>query len=167
MINFSLLISSSEVEGPGGLFDINATLPLVAIQFILLMVLLNVILYSPLLTIIEERKEYVLSNLAEASEKLAQAKELNAQYEQDLETERKAAQLEIANSQNFHKKILDIQLDISQKTIDIFIKAITKDVEKNRQEILKAILDPYAVNGPTAEHPFQNLCFEIEQKLSM
>ena len=67
MINLSILISSSEVSGPGGLFDINATLPLVAIQFILLMVILNIILYSPLLTIIEERKEYILSHLAEAS----------------------------------------------------------------------------------------------------
>ena len=79
MINLSILISSSEVSGPGGLFDINATLPLVAIQFILLMVILNIILYSPLLTIIEERKEYILSHLAEASEKLAQAKELTTQ----------------------------------------------------------------------------------------
>jgi hypothetical protein len=34
MINLSILISSSEViSGPGGLFDFNATLPLVAIQF--------------------------------------------------------------------------------------------------------------------------------------
>jgi len=52
MVNFSILISNSEVSGPGGLFDINATLPLVAIQFLLLMVVLNVILYSPLLTVI-------------------------------------------------------------------------------------------------------------------
>jgi len=74
MINLSILISSSEVSGPGGLFDINATLPLVGIQFTVLMVILNIILYSPLLTIIEERKEYILSYLAEASEKLAQAK---------------------------------------------------------------------------------------------
>ena len=103
MINLSIFISSSEVSGPGGLFDINATLPLVAIQFILLMVILNIILYSPLLTIIEERKEYILSHLAEASEKLAQAKQLTTQYEQDLETARKEAQLEIANSQNIHK----------------------------------------------------------------
>jgi len=41
MINLSILISSSEVSGPGGLFDIDATLPLVAIQFLLLMVILN------------------------------------------------------------------------------------------------------------------------------
>jgi hypothetical protein len=35
MVNMSLLICSSETSGPGGLFDINATLPLVAVQFVL------------------------------------------------------------------------------------------------------------------------------------
>ena len=45
MVNFSILISSSEVSGPGGLFDIDATLPLVAIQFVILMVILNALSY--------------------------------------------------------------------------------------------------------------------------
>ncbi len=76
MVNLSILISSSEVSGPGGLFDFNATLPLVAIQFVLLMLILNTILYSPLLTVIEERKEYILGNLAKASEILAKANEV-------------------------------------------------------------------------------------------
>jgi len=76
MINFSILISLSEVKGPGGLFDINATLPLVAIQFILLMVILNVILYSPLLTVMEERQAYILSTLAEASKILEEGKKI-------------------------------------------------------------------------------------------
>ena len=44
MVNFSILISNSEVSGPGGLFDIDATLPLVAIQFLVLMIILNIIL---------------------------------------------------------------------------------------------------------------------------
>jgi len=99
MVNLSILISSSEVSGPGGLFDINATLPLVAIQFVLLMVILNVILYSPLLSIIAERKEYILNKLAKASTILAKANELTAEYEQELDSVRKAAQLEITNSQ--------------------------------------------------------------------
>ena len=80
MINLSILISSSEVSGPGGLFDINATLPLVAIQFVLLTIILNIILYNPLLTIIEERKEYILTNLSKASEILAEANKLTEQY---------------------------------------------------------------------------------------
>ena len=154
--DLSILISSSEVSGPGGLFDINATLPLVAIQFILLMVILNIILYSPLLTIIEERKEYILSHLAEASEKLAQAKELTTQYEQDLETARKSAQLEIANSQNIHKEILDIELDISQKYIDNLLDTITKDL-LNKKDIALNSLDEIV----------QSLCADIETRLSI
>jgi F-type H+-transporting ATPase subunit b len=156
MINLSILISSSEVSGPGGLFDINATLPLIAIQFILLMVILNVILYSPLLTIIEERKEYILSYLAQASEILAQAKELTAQYEQELETVRKEAQLEIANSQNIHKEILDIELDISQKYIDNLLGTISDDLLNKKKTALDSL-----------ESIVQTLCSEVENKLSI
>jgi F-type H+-transporting ATPase subunit b len=126
MINLSILISSSEVSGPGGLFDFNATLPLVAIQFILLMVILNIILYNPLLTIIEERKEYILTNLGKASELLAEANKLTEQYEQELTNVRKEAQLEITNSQKIHKEILEIELNISQKYIDNLLDTIQK-----------------------------------------
>ena len=156
MINLSILISSSEVTGPGGLFDINATLPLVAIQFVLLMVILNIILYSPLLTIIEERKEYILSYLAEASEKLAKAKELTVQYEQDLENIRKEAQLEIANSQNIHTEILNIELNISQKCIDSLLENVSSDLLNKK----KSALD-------TLDTSVQALCSEVETKLSI
>jgi F-type H+-transporting ATPase subunit b len=156
MINFSILISLSEIEGPGGLFDINATLPLVAIQFILLMVLLNVILYSPLLTIIEERKDYVLSNLAEASEKLAQAKELTTQYEQDIENAEKEAQLAIANSQKKHKEILDLELDIAQKSIDNLLEVISTDLINQKETALNNL-----------DTIVQSLCVEVENKLSI
>ena len=156
MINLSILISSSEVSGPGGLFDFNATLPLVAIQFVLLMLILNTILYSPLLTVIEERKEYILGNLAKASEILAQANELTTQYEQDLETARKESQLEIANSQNIHKEILDIELDISQKYIDSLLETISSDLLSKK----KTALD-------TLDTSVQALCTEVETKLSI
>merc|ERR1712174_8834 len=156
MINLSMLISTSEVSGPGGLFDIDGTLPLVAIQFVLMGVILNIILYSPLLTIIEERKEYILSHLAEASEKLAQAKELTTQYEQDLETARKEAQLEISNSQNIHKEILDIELNISQKYIDGLLETISSDL-LNKKKIALDSLDTSV----------QALCTEVESKLSI
>jgi len=60
MVNISTLIASS--EGPGGLFDFNLTLPLVAIQFILLMIILNALLYSPLSAVVSERNEFILTN---------------------------------------------------------------------------------------------------------
>ena len=141
MINFSILISSSEVSGPGGLFDIDATLPLVAIQFLLLMVILNIILYNPLLTVIEERKEYILTNLSKASEILAEANNLTTQYEQELDSVRKEAQLEITNSQKIHKEILEAELKISQKYIDNLLDVIQKDLLSKKDTALNSLDD--------------------------
>jgi len=124
MVNFSTLVLSTEVTGPGGLFDFNATLPLVGIQFIVLMVILNVIFFNPLLTTIKERNELILSNLSKASEILTKANILTTQYEQELTRIRKEAQLEITNSQKIHQEILEIELSISQKYIDNLLRNI-------------------------------------------
>jgi F-type H+-transporting ATPase subunit b len=156
MINLSILISNSEVSGPGGLFDINATLPLVAIQFVLLTIVLNIILYNPLLTIIEERKEYILTNLSKASEILAEANKLTEQYEQELTSVRKEAQLEITNSQKIHKEILETELKLSQKYIDNLLDTITKDL-LNKKDIALNSLDEIV----------QSLCVDIETRLSI
>jgi len=156
MINLSILISSSEVSGPGGLFDFNATLPLVAIQFLLLTVVLNILLYSPLLTVIEERKEYILTNLGKASEILAEANQLTTQYEQELNSVRKEAQLEITNSQKIHKEILETELNISQKYIDNLLDTIQKDL-LSKKDIALSSLDDIV----------QSLCADIETRLSI
>ena len=156
MIDFSILISSSEVSGPGGLFDIDATLPLVAIQFLLLMVILNVILYNPLLTIIEERKEYILTNLSKASEILAEANKLTTQYEQELDSVRKEAQLEITNSQKIHKEILEVELNISQKYIDNLLDTITKDLLTKKDIALNSL-----------DEIVTSLCSNIESRLAI
>ena len=152
MINVSILISSSEVVGPGGLFDLDATLPLVALQFVGLMIFLNVILYNPLLTIIAERKEYILTNLSEASKILADANQLTTQYEQELENVRKEAQLEITKSQKIHKEILEVELNISQKYIDNLLDTITKDLLTKKDIALNnldEIVQSLAVNIET------------------
>ena len=141
MINLSILISNSEVSGPGGLFDINATLPLVVIQFVLLVIVLNIILYNPLLTIIEERKEYILTNLGKASEILAEANRLTKQYEQELASVRKEAQLEITNSQKIHKEILEVELKVSQKYIDNLLDIIQKDLLAKKDIALNSLED--------------------------
>ena len=156
MINLSILISSSEVSGPGGLFDFNATLPLVAIQFLLLTVLLNILLYNPLLTIIEERKEYILTNLGKASEILSEADKLTTQYEQELTNVRKEAQLEITNSQKIHKEILEIELNISQKYIDNLLDTIQTDLLSKKNIALNSL-----------DEIVQSLCVDIETRLSI
>jgi F-type H+-transporting ATPase subunit b len=154
MVNFSILISNSEVSGPGGLFDFNATLPLVAIQFVLLMLILNIILYSPLLAIIEERQEYILNNLAKASEILTQANELTTYYEQELSNVRKESQLLVANGQKIHKELLEIELDTSQVYLDKLLDTIIEDLMDKQKTALSSL-----------DKIVQSLCSEVENQL--
>ena len=153
MNHLSILIA---VEGPGGLFDINATLPLVIIQFLLIMVILNVILYSPLLQVITERNQYILNNLSKASEILADSNKLTTQYEQELDVVQKEAQLEIKNSQKIHQEILEIELDISQKYIDNLLDTITVDLANKKNVALDSL-----------DNIVESLCLKIETKLSI
>lgn len=156
MVNFSTLTLSSEINGPGGLFDFDATLPLVAIQFIVLMVVLNVVFFNPLLVTLRERNEFILNNLAKASEILTKANVLTTQYEQELTRIRKDAQLEITNSQKIHQEILEIELNISQKYIDNLLRNIITDLNSKKNLALNSL-----------DNIVKSLCLEIENKLSI
>ena len=156
MVNFSTISLSSEINGPGGLFDFDLTLPLVAIQFILLMFILNTILYNPLLSIIDERKQYILKNLGKASELLSEANDLVTQYENELTSVRQKAQLEITNSQKIHKEILDVELNISQKYIDTLLDTILEDLNIKKTTTLNNL-----------DESVKFLCDEIQTKLSI
>jgi len=156
MVNFATLVLSSEIDGPGGLFDFDATLPLVALQFIVLMVVLNIIFFNPLLITIRERNEFILNNLAKASEILTKANLLTTQYEQELASIRKEAQIEITNSQKIHQEILEIELNISQKYIDNLLRNIIIDLTSKKNIALNSL-----------DNIVKSLCLEIENKLSI
>jgi len=156
MVNLSTLILSSEVVGPGGLFDFDATLPLIMVQFLLLIVILNILLYEPLLTVIEERQDYILNNLSKASELLAQTNELVMTYEENLSTARKQAQLEITNSQKIHKDKFEQELNSFQESIDTLLSNIIKDLSIKKTVALNSL-----------DTIVQSLCTEIETQLSI
>ena len=92
-------------EGAGGLFDFNATLPLMAIQFVLLMVVLTFIFYKPVSKVLEDREEYISGNLTQASDKLIKADELYKQYDEQLKTAKVNAQATIAKAEKEAKDL--------------------------------------------------------------
>ena len=126
-------------EKPGGLFDFDGTLPLVAIQFLALMFLLNFILYTPLLNVINDRNQYISKNLANASSILSQSNQLIKQYESELAKARKEAQLEISTLQKLHKSILETEAKSSQKVIDEFLVKITKSFKVKKDKVLVSL----------------------------
>jgi F-type H+-transporting ATPase subunit b len=118
--------------------------------------LLNVILFSPLLKIIEERQEFILTKLGKASELLAEASTLTTKYEEELINVRKKAQSEITTSQKIHKEILETELNISQKYIDNLLDIITEDLLSKRNTALNSL-----------DEIVQSLCVDIEVRLSI
>lgn len=125
-------------EKIGGLFDFDGTLPVIVIQFIIFMFVLNSILYTPLLDAIENRNIYIKESLNKATDLLAKSKELNTKYEEKAAKARKAAKLDLLTYQIFYKDILDEKMKSSQKSIDSFLIETTKNLEKNKDNILES-----------------------------
>jgi len=118
----------SAVEGAGGLFDFNATLPLMAIQFILLTVVLTFVFYKPVSKVLDERENYISGNLTQASEKLLTADVLYKQYDEQLKNARINAQSIVAKSE---KEAKDTVADeIAQARTDA-----AKLIEKTNTEL--------------------------------
>jgi len=135
-MNEQIFILLAEENAKGGLFDIGATLPLVAIQFLLLMFVLNIILYNPLMTLMSERNEYILDNLTKASDMLLTASQLTLQYESELAITKKDAQKEITELQKIQKEIFTTELDLSQKYIDTLVQKILTNFTDKKKNIL-------------------------------
>ena len=80
----------------GGLFDINATLPLMAIQIVILTYLLNSLFFKPVGKVVEKREAFVRENISEAKKKLAEVEKLEEDLQNQLLKARSEA-LQIVN----------------------------------------------------------------------
>jgi F-type H+-transporting ATPase subunit b len=108
MTHWTILLAVETAETAakeGGLFDFDATLPLMALQFLILVAVLNAVFYKPLTKAIDERDDYIRKNLLEARERIAKAENLAKQYEQELGETRRKSQATIAAAQADAKKI--------------------------------------------------------------
>jgi len=126
-------------EGAGGLFDFNATLPLMAIQFILLTVVLTFIFYKPVGKVIDEREAYINGNLTQSADKLIKADELYKQYDAQLKEARVNAQAVIAKSEKEAKDV--VALEISQARTDAakLIAQTNKELEAQKSLALEKL----------------------------
>ena len=138
-MNEQIFILLAQEGGPGGLFDIGATLPLVALQFLVLMFILNSILYNPLITLVNQRNEYILDNLSKASEMLITAEELTTQYETELASTKKEAQQEISQLKKVQKESFDNELSLSQKSIDTLVGKILENFAAKKETVLAGL----------------------------
>ena len=126
-------------EGAGGLFDFNATLPLMAIQFILLTVVLTFVFYKPVSKVIDEREAYINGNLTTASEKLIKADELYSEYDEQLKAARVNAQAIIGKSEKEAKDAVALEINQARQDAAKLIERTNKELETQKSLALQQL----------------------------
>lgn len=97
------------------MFDFDATLPLMALQFVVLAIILNAIFYKPLNKALDERADYIRQQETGGQEQLAKAKQLAVEYEKQLADARRQSQEVVAQAQDDAKKVAAQAIADAQK----------------------------------------------------
>jgi F-type H+-transporting ATPase subunit b len=121
------------------MFDFDATLPLMALQFLLLMFVLNALFYKPLTKAIDDRDSYVRNTQADAQERLAKAENLAKQYERELADTRRQSQAVIAAAEADAQKIADQQIAEAQKEAQQQREQVQAELDQQKQEVLQSL----------------------------
>jgi F-type H+-transporting ATPase subunit b len=139
MTHWITLLAVEKVAKSGGLFDLDATLPLMAIQFLILALILNATLYQPLGNAIDQRNEYIRNNQLTAQERLAKAEKLAQQYEQELAGARRQAQAIIAEATAEGQKIAAQKIAVAQQEAQAQREQASQEIEQQKQQALAAL----------------------------
>lgn len=136
---FLAVEAAEAVAKEGGLFDLDATLPLMALQFIVLVVILNAVFYKPLSKVMDERGDYIRSNQNDAKERLAKAESLAKQYDQELSEARKKSQAVIAAAQADAQRIGAEEMAKAQQEAQAQREQAQQELNRQKQEALQAL----------------------------
>ena len=121
------------------MFDFDATLPLMALQFLLLAALLNAIFYKPMTKVLDDRANYVRTNNLDARDRLAKAESLTKEYEQQLASARRQSQVTIETAQNEAKKITAQKIAQAQQEAQVQREQAAKEIEQQKQAAMATL----------------------------
>lgn len=141
MTHWTIVLATEAVEktAEGGLFDFDATLPVMAIQFLVLAALLNKLFYKPIGQVIDDRSEYIRTNLVEAKERLQKVEDLASQYEQELRNVRREAQDVIATAQAEAQKVVADEIKSAQAEALAEREKAALEIEAQRESAFKSL----------------------------
>ena len=127
-----LLLGATE----GGLFDLDATLPLMAVQVVLLTFILNALFFRPVGRVVEEREGYITTSRAEAKKKLAQVERLEADLREQLKEARKATQQLIQEEEQDSDKLYREALATATAEANASREAARREIDAQRESAL-------------------------------
>ncbi|MFM7547523.1 MAG: F0F1 ATP synthase subunit B' [Cyanobacteriota bacterium] len=135
----SLLLLAEAGAQEGGLFDLDATLPLMAVQVVLLTLILNALFFRPVGRAVEEREGYIATSRADAKEKLAQVQRLETDLTEQLKEARQQAQQLILQAEQDSDKLYRQALAEALADANATREASRREIETQREQALQAI----------------------------
>jgi|SRR4028118_127782 F-type H+-transporting ATPase subunit b len=142
MTHWTILLAVETAETAakeGGLFDFDATLPFMALQFLLLVAVLNAVFYKPLTKAIDDRDEYIRKNLLDARERVTKAENLAKQYEQELAATRRKSQATIEAAQADAKKIGAEKMSQAQAEAQAQREQAQQEIDQQKAEAFASL----------------------------
>ncbi|MGD1936275.1 MAG: F0F1 ATP synthase subunit B' [Cyanophyceae cyanobacterium] len=134
------ILAVEEAAESGGLFDIDATMPLMAVQFVILALILNAVLYKPLGQAIDERADYIRNQQVGSQEQVAKIERMTQEYEDALSSARREAQDIVAEAQAEAQAVASKALTEAQQQAQAERETARGEIDKQK-EVAIATLD--------------------------
>jgi len=123
----------------GGLFDLDATLPLMAVQVVVLTFLLNALFFRPVGRVVEDREGFITLSRTEAKQKLAQVQRLEADLAEQLKGARQEAQQLVVEAEQEVDKLYREALALAQADANASREQARREIESQREQALAAL----------------------------
>ena len=123
----------------GGLFDFDATLPLMAVQVVLLTFILNSLFFKPVGQVVEEREDYVNTSRAEAKRKIAEVEQLETELKNQLKEARLEAQKVILEAEQDSENLYKEALALATSEANASREKARREIDSQRDEALNQL----------------------------
>eukprot|EP00897_Mesotaenium_endlicherianum_P000016 jgi/Mesen1/10014/ME000722S09290 len=135
----AMLAMPALAEEKGKIFDFNLTLPIIVVEFLLLMTALDKIWFKPVAEVMDARDENIRSKLAGLRDNSGEIKALQLEAEAVL----KAARFETAEELKKTKKetaaALDAQLQEAKTKVENELAAALANLESKKEDTLRGL----------------------------
>jgi F-type H+-transporting ATPase subunit b len=135
----SWLLLAEAAAPKGGLFDLDATLPLMAVQVVLLTFILNALFFRPVGKAVEDREGFISTSSAQAKEKLAQAERLEAELKAQLLDARKQSLAVIQEAEEEVDRLFREALALAQSEANAVREKARVQVDAQKAEAFAGI----------------------------
>ncbi len=123
----------------GGLFDFDATLPLMAVQVVLLTFILNALFFKPVGRVVEEREGYITTSRADAKQKLAEVQKLESDLKTQLKEARQAAQKVITDAEQDSDKLYREALALATSEANASREEARREIDTQRDSAMNQL----------------------------